>query len=55
MPDSDFLVLVGDFNAQVGVFNPQDNLWHGVVGRHGIEERNVRTFYNFVSVTNYLS
>jgi len=23
------------------VFNPQDDLWHGVVGRYGIEERNL--------------
>jgi len=38
IPSSDFLVLVGDFNARVGVFNPQDDLWHGVVGKFGIEE-----------------
>jgi len=41
VPNSDFLVLVGDFNAQVGVFNPQDDLWHGVVGKFGIKERNL--------------
>jgi len=28
-----FLVLVGDFNARVGVFNPEDDLWRGVVGK----------------------
>ena len=38
MPDTDFLVLVGDFNAQVGVFNPENDLWRGVVGKYGIEE-----------------
>jgi len=41
VPNSDFLVLVGDFNARVGVFNPQDELWHGVMGNFGIEERNL--------------
>jgi len=39
VPNSDFLVLVGDFYAQVSVFNPQDDLWHGIVGGYGIEER----------------
>ena len=40
VPYSDFLILLGDFNARVGVFNHQNNLWRGVVGRYGIEERN---------------
>jgi len=40
VPNTDFLVLVGDFNALVGVLNPEDDLWHGVVGKYGIEERN---------------
>jgi len=56
IPNSDFLVIVGDFNARVGVIDPQDNLWRGVVGRYGIKERNLAGedfFYNFVSVTNY--
>ena len=38
VPISDFLVLVCDFKAQVGVFSPEDNLWHGVAGKYGIEE-----------------
>ena len=37
VPNTDFLVLVG----RVGVFNPEDDLWHGVVGKYGIEERNL--------------
>ena len=41
VPNSDFLILVGDFNARVGVFNPQDELRHGVVSKHGIKERNL--------------
>ena len=36
-----FLILVGDFNTRVGVFNPEDDLWRGVVGKYGIEERNL--------------
>ena len=26
---------------RVGVFNPQDELWHGVVGKHGFEDKNL--------------
>ena len=37
MLNTDFLVLVGDFNAPVGVFD----LWCGVVGKYGIKERNL--------------
>ena len=33
-------MMLGDFNARVGVFNPADGLWHGTIGRHGIAERN---------------
>jgi len=30
------------------MFNPQDDLWRGIVGRYGIEEiLQVRTFYSF--------
>ena len=40
VPNSDFIVLLCDFNERVGVFNPQDDLWHGVVGKHKFEDRN---------------
>jgi len=45
---------LGDFSPQVGVCN---HLWHGVVGKFGIEERNLagEDFYNFVATTNYPS
>jgi len=54
VPNGDFLILVGDFNARAGVLNPQDDLWHGVVELKK-EILLLRIFYNFVSVTNYLS
>ena len=41
VPNTDSLVLAGDFNTRVGLFNPDDDLWHGVVGKYGIEERNL--------------
>ena len=40
VPQSDTLVMLVDFNARVGVFNPADGLWRGTIGRHGIAERN---------------
>ena len=33
-------MMLEDFNARVGVFNPADGLWHGTIGRHGITKRN---------------
>ena len=33
-------MMLGDFNARVGVFHPADGLWHGTIGRHEIAERN---------------
>ena len=40
VPQDDTLVMLGDFNTRVGVFDPANGLWHGTVGRHGIAERN---------------
>ena len=31
VPQSDTLVMLGDCNARVGMFNPTDGLWRGVV------------------------
>ena len=39
-PQDDSLVLLGDFNARVGVLDPAEESWRGVVGRHGLDERN---------------
>ena len=33
----EFLVLLGDFNARVGL---DEGCWRGVVGRHRMDERN---------------
>ena len=40
VPQDDFLMLLGDFNARVGVLGPAEKCWRGVVGRHGLDERN---------------
>ena len=36
----DFVVLLGDFNARVGVLGPDEECWRGVVKRHGLDGRN---------------
>ena len=41
VPQGDTLLLLGDFNARVGVFDPRDDLWNGVIGSHDIAERNL--------------
>ena len=44
------LVILGDFNARVGVFHPANGLWHGTIGRHGIAETLlVKNFFSFVN------
>ena len=52
IPQNDILVVLGDFNARVGVLKPDDDLWHGVIGRHGIDERNLagEEFLQFCTV-----
>ena len=40
VPANDILVLLGDFNAWVGVLAHND-LWSGVLGRYGLSERNI--------------
>ena len=34
------MVMLGDFNARVGVLKPDEEEWQGVLGKHGIDERN---------------
>ena len=41
IPESDILVVLGDFNARVGVLDQDSNLWRGILGRHGMTERNL--------------
>ena len=40
VPQSDVLLLLGDFNARVGSARIGQDLWRGVRGRHGIGECN---------------
>ena len=40
VPLGDTLVMLGDFNARVGMFDPADGLWHKTIGRYGLVERN---------------
>ena len=39
IPESDILVVLGDFNARVGVLDQDSDLWRGILGRHGMIER----------------
>ena len=39
-PQNDVLVLLGDFNARVGVLKLGEEECQGVVGKHGLDERN---------------
>ena len=41
VPKNDILLLLGDFNARVGVQDSDDSLWSNVIGGHGLEERNL--------------
>ena len=36
----DFLVLLVDINARVGVLGPDQECWRDVMGRHGLDQRN---------------
>ena len=31
--------MLGDFIARVGELNTENNLWQGVIGKHGLSER----------------
>ena len=52
IPQNDILVVVGDFNARVGVLKPGEDSWHGVIGKHGLDERNMagEEFLQFCAV-----
>jgi len=36
------LVILGDFNARVGVLKEGEKDWGGVLGKHGLDEMNER-------------
>ena len=40
IPDSDVMILLGDFNSRVGHREAESDLWRGSLGIHGLEERN---------------
>ena len=56
VPQSDVLVVLGDFNARVGKRDRNSNLWKETLGYHGLDERNDagEEFLEFCT-TNHLS
>ena len=40
IPQGDTLVMLGDFDASVGMLDPADGLWPRTISRHGLAERN---------------
>ena len=40
IPHNNILVLLGDFNARVGVLDTGNDLWQGVLWKHGLSECN---------------
>ena len=41
IPHNDILVMLGDFNARLGVLDTAGkDLWQGVIGKHGLSEHN---------------
>ena len=37
---NDVLVMLGDFNSRVGVLDTGNDLWQGVIDKHGLGEPN---------------
>ena len=40
VPDSDKLLMLGDFNARVGYHRSEGDVWSGVLGYYGLDVRN---------------
>ena len=38
--NKDVLVMLGGFNVRVGALKPGEEEWRGVVGKHGLDQRN---------------
>ena len=55
IPHNDILVMLGDFNARVGVLDTGNNLWQGVIGKHGLSERNFvgKEFLEFYALNQF--
>ena len=55
IPHNDILVMLGDFNARVGVLDTGNNLWQGVIGKHGLSERNFvgKEFVEFCALNQF--
>ena len=53
------LVMLGDFNAKMGVLKAGESDWEDVLGKYGLDERNERRETSYSSVTishsNFLS
>ena len=41
IPQNDILLMLGDFNARVGVLDQDSDVWQGVLGRYGKSECNL--------------
>ena len=57
IPHHDIFVMLGDFNARVGVLDTGNNLWQGVIGKHGLSERNLvgKEFLEFCALNHIQS
>ena len=55
IPHNDILVMLGDFNARVGVLDTGNNLWQGVIGKHGLSEHNFvgKEFLEFCALNQF--
>ena len=48
VPQNNVLVLLGDVNARVDVFKSDEEVWRGVLGKHGLDEEcSQRDFLQF--------
>ena len=55
IPHNDILVMLSDFNARVGVLDTGNDLWQGVIGKHGFSERHFvgEEFLEFCALSQF--
>ena len=55
IPHNDILVMLGDFNARVGMLDTENNLWQSVIGKHGLSECNFvgKEFLEFCALNQF--